>query len=470
MSEAALPVPHQDVVTPYRELGIATTGYEPREQFVPFHMRDKRWSCLVCHRRAGKTVACINEVVTRAMYTPKKNARYAYIAPFYRQAKDVAWQYLKEATGGFAVATRESELRIILPNGAWITLYGADNIDALRGLYLDGVILDEYGDCRPGLWGEVILPTLADRKGWAVFIGTPKGNNHFKATYDRAVEENWFVMRLTATASGILDEDEMAELKKQMTKEEWEQEMECSFQAALRGAYYGEEIAHAEAAGRITTVPWNPELPVLVASDLGYADSTALWFWQVTSDGLAIIDYEEAHSKTLPYYFDLLDAKGYQYETIWLPHDAKSKTLQTGRSTIEQFLEQKNPDGTQKYPVKLAPKLDVQDGINAARKVLPLCHFDQKSTYDGVESLKAYRREFDVIKRSFSDKPRHDWASHGADAFRYLALVTRKPMAKESAPEEKQLVVKGMGEYTFDELLKMHNEGPKLRLVSRRRI
>lgn len=454
----------QDSVTPYHKLNIATTGYQPRDAFSLLHARNLRWAVLVCHRRAGKTVACVNELVTRATYTSKKHARYAYIAPFYRQAKDVAWQYLKDATASFAVATKESELRVILPNGAWITLYGADNIDSLRGIYLDGVVIDEYGDCRPGLWGEVILPTLADRRGWAIFIGTPKGNNHFKLQYDRGVKEGWFTMMLKASTSGILDDEELEEMRGQMSDEEWAQEMECSFQAALRGAYYSDLLSDAEAAGRVSEVLWDKDAKVNVATDLGYTDSTALWFWQTRGDGIAIIDYEENHSKKLDFYFELLDEKGYDYDTIWLPHDARAKTLQTGRSTVEQF---KLKD----YPVRIAPKLDLQDGINAVRRILPLCAFDAVNCYDGLEALKAYRREFDDIKRAFSSTPRHDWSSHGADGFRILSLVTKTPLQVVEPPKPKAPIVelKDVSEMTMNELVKMH-EAPTLRLASRRRI
>lgn len=457
-------VPRQDVEFPYKELGIATTGYQPREHFRPLHSRNQRWAALVCHRRAGKTVACVNELVTRATYTQKKNARFAYIAPFYRQAKDVAWMYLKEATAEFAVATRESELRVVLPNGAWITLYGADNIDALRGLYLDGVVIDEYGDCRPGLWGEVILPTLADRRGWAVFIGTPKGNNHFKRQYEKIRKEGGFTMMLKASQSGLLKPAELEEMRRQMTEEEWEQEMECSFQAALRGAYYGDLIAALENAGRVREVPHSVEQKVFVATDLGFTDSTAFWFWQVRPDGLAIIDHYENHSKDLKHYFEMLDEKNYEYDTIWLPHDAKAKTLQTGKSTVEQFL-------AREYPVKIAPKLAVQDGVNAARLVLPQCFFDAVNCYDGLEALKSYRREFDTLKQSFSNTPRHDWSSHSADAFRMLALVTQKPImpSTDVKPQQEEPVVRSLQDFTLDELWKDH-EAPTLRLASRRRI
>ena len=180
--------------------------YDPRTHFIPFHQRDQRWSCLVVHRRGGKTVACVNDLGARAIYTPKSDARYAYLAPFYRQAKDVAWVYLKTYLKPVIKRIRESELRVELMNGSWITLYGADNPDALRGIYLDGVVLDEFGDCRPSLWGQVILPTLVDRKGWAVFIGTPKGKNHFYHIYRRSQsEEGWYNLTLKSSDSGLID-------------------------------------------------------------------------------------------------------------------------------------------------------------------------------------------------------------------------------------------------------------------------
>lgn len=447
----------QDVEFPYTEVGIATSGYQPRSAFTAFHSRSSRFSSLVCHRRAGKTVACINDVVARAMYTRKKNARYAYIAPFYRQAKDVAWQYLKESTQQFSVSVRESELRIILPNGSWITLYGADNIDALRGLYFDGVVIDEYGDCRPGLWGEVILPTLADRRGWAVFIGTPKGNNHFKKQHDRIRKDGGFTMILKAEDSGILDPSDLAELRSQMSDEEWQQEMCCSFQAALRGAYYGDLLAKLESNGRVKLVPFDPDFPVSVATDLGFTDSTALWFWQVRPDGLAIVDYYENHSKSLDHYFEILrekEADGYNLDTIWLPHDAKAKTLQTGRSTVQQFLEED-------FPIRIAPRLDRQDGVQAVRRILPMCHFDEEKTFEGREALKSYRRRFDPLTQAFSNEPRHDWASHGADAFRVLALVTTKPLAADTnlkelepttAPRSVPVKLRDINSFTLDEL------------------
>lgn len=412
--------------------GIVNFDYVPRPHFEAFHRRSERWSCLVCHRRAGKTVACVNELIARASYTKKENARYAYVAPFYTQAKDVAWEYLKKFAAHATVKVYESRLRVELFNGAWITLYGADNPDALRGIYLDGVVLDEFGDCRPNLWAEVILPTLADRKGWAVFIGTPKGKNQFYHVNKRAKQEKtWFEMTLKASQSKILDEEELTEMKAQMTDDQYAQELECSFEAAVLGTYYASIINMIEDRGQINNeeqTQYDPQFPVFAASDLGYTDSCAWWFWQIRPDGLAIIDYYEEDSQPLSHYFDMLIDTGYNFQKIYLPHDARAKTLQTGRSTIEQFLHPERLDPQYagvKFPVTITPNLRVQHGIDAGRLLLPKCYFNKENCSDGIEALRAYRRSYDKERGQFANEPFHDWASDGADAFRYLALVSK---------------------------------------------
>jgi phage terminase large subunit len=425
--------------------------YIPREQFMPLHQRIERWACMVCHRRAGKTVAAIHELVLRGLYTKKKNARYAYVAPFFRQAKDVAWVYLKEATKTFAVRIRESALRVELPNGAWITLYGADNPDSLRGIYLDGVVLDEYGDSRPSLWGTVILPTLADRKGWAIFIGTPKGKNHFYEIHKRSQEETgWYSLTLKASESGIVDAEELLEMKAQMTDEAYDQEMECSFTAAIIGTYYASMIEKMELNKQISkgVCVYDRSMPVKVAMDLGRTDNTAAWFWQETPNGINIIDYYEAQGKVLDHYIAMLNAKGYNYEEVWLPHDAVAKTLATKRSTIEQMLEAG-------FPCRKVPKLEVQHGIDAARKVLPHCVIEQDKCFAGVEALRAYRRSYNELLKQYNDKPLHDWSSDGADAFRYLALVCKERVRNE-VPENfrKKEAGAGVHEFSLNDLFK----------------
>lgn len=305
--------------------------YDPRPFFIPFHQRSSRFSSIVAHRRCGKTVACVNDVVIRAAYNKKKHPRYGYIAPTYRQGKEIAWLYLKDAARPIVKRIRESELSVELVTGAKISIFGADNPDSLRGLYFDGVILDEYGDMRPSLWGEIILPTLVDRRGWAVFIGTPKGKNHFYAVHSQYEQDPaHFTLTLPVDKTELFSDDDVAEFRKQMSDEQFRQEFMCDFTAAITGAYYAKLLESPRSGPS-----YDPALPVYVSSDLGFTDSSSYWFWQEYPDGPNVIDYEEADNQALAYYFDLLRYKGFKYETIWLPHDAVAKSLQTGRSTIE---------------------------------------------------------------------------------------------------------------------------------------
>jgi hypothetical protein len=303
-------------------------------------------------------------------------------------------------------------------------------------LYFDGVILDEYGDCRPSLWGEIVLPTLMDRQGWAVFIGTMKGKNHFYKTLERAKSDpGWFYMELKGSQSGILNEADLAELRAQLTEAQYEQEIECNPNAAIMGTYYSDLITVAEQEERITHVPYDPSEMVHVSADLGFTDSTAFWFWQVDEAGPKIIDYYEADSQPLEHYFEMLNSKGYEYADIWLPHDAKAKSFQTGRSTIEQFIQKG-------FPCKPVPKLAVQHGIDAARMILPVCRIDRERCTTGIEALRAYRRTWNEKTQQFANTPLHDWASNGADAFRYFALVTDDSVAKDALEERAKEPVK----------------------------
>jgi phage terminase large subunit len=425
--------------------------YAPRRAFMPYHTRSKRWAVIVAHRRCGKTVACINELIKAAITQDREDGRYAYIAPLYNQAKDVAWQYLKKyAAPLLASPPNESELRVDLVNGSRIRLYGADNPDRLRGIYLDGVVLDEYADMSPSIWGEVIRPLLADRKGWATFIGTPKGRNSFYDMYMRATkaDSNWFSLSLKASETGLLDAAELTEAAQDMTPEQYAQEFECSFDAAIIGAYYGKEIANAEREGRITAVKWEPEIPVHTAWDLGIGDSTAIWWWQMVGHEIHIIDHHEATGQGLDYYAKVIHSKPYVRGKDFVPHDAKVRELGTGRTRIETMFSM----GLK--PI-IAPEVSLMDGINAARITMAKCYFDQVNTFRGVEALRQYRADFDDKKNVFKDTPRHDWTSHSADAFRYMALAWRKvakPEPVKSGPK-----FKPMFELTYNELFDVVN-------------
>lgn len=392
--------------------------YQPRPQFAAFHARRHRWCVLVAHRRAGKTVATINDVLRAALRTDQQAARYGYVAPTYTQAKAVAWDYVRRYAGPVpGVEFRESELRCDLPNGARIRLYGADNPDSLRGIYLDGVVLDEYGDTDPRVWTEVLRPALADRKGWAVFIGTPRGRNHFADVYDQAQQDDdWMALTLRASETGILDASELAAARRAMDENTYAAEFECSFAATTPGAYYAAMIEQASTGGRIGTVPHEPGISVHTAWDLGIGDSTAIWCVQLVGREVRLIDYIEAASVGLDWYVSELRARPYTYGSHILPHDVEVKELGTGRSRMETL----RALGIGQTIV--IPAQSVDDGIAAVRNVLPRCWFDATRCEKGIKALRAYRSEWDSKRQVLRPRPLHDWASHGADAMRYLAL------------------------------------------------
>jgi phage terminase large subunit len=381
---------------------------------------------------AGKTVACVADLVLEALHTKKQDARYAYVAPQFNQAKDVAWLYVKRLTADIpGVQLNESELRADFPNGARVRLYGADNPDRLRGLYLDGCLLDEFADMRPSVWGEVIRPMLMDRKGWAAFIGTPKGRNSFFQVYDRAkVDPEWFALLLRASESGLISGAEIEAARKELTPEQFEQELECSFEAAITGSYWGKELSAAEREGRIDAVPHEPALPVHTSWDLGIGDSTAIWFWQVSGSEVRVIDHYENHGQALSHYASVLASKPYRYGDDWVPHDARVKELGTGRTRLETLI------SLGRSP-KVVPAHKIMDGINAVRLTLPRMYFDKYHCADGLEALRQYQAEFDEKARTFKDSPKHDWTSHTSDAMRYLAIAYREIKAPPPAPKPK---------------------------------
>lgn len=409
-----------------------TIPYTPRDHFRAYHDRTERFACLVKHRRAGKTVAVINDLQRDCLRCQRPNPRVAYIAPLYKQAKAVAWDYAKEFSATIpGRKVNESELRIDYPNGGRFQLFGADNYDAMRGMYFDAVGLDEPADFPVNAWPTVIRPTLSDRKGRATFIGTPKGKNEFWEIWENAKRDpTWFASMLKASESGLIDKDELDAAKREMGLDRYDQEFECSFEAAIQGAYYGQQMKEASVAGRICKVPWEPSLPVVTAWDLGIGDSTAIWFAQFHGAEKRIIDYYESSGVGLDHYVRELKADHrakWIYETHVLPHDVEVKELGTGKSRLE-VLRSLGVDN-----VTVAAKLPVDDGIQAARTMLETCWFDEDRCARGIEALRQYRRDYDEKGRTFRSRPLHDWTSHGADAFRYLAVGYR-PIAPRRGP------------------------------------
>jgi hypothetical protein len=428
-------------------------NYRPRDAFVDFHERQERWAVLVAHRRAGKTVACINDLIVRALTESKPNARYAYLAPYHSQAKSIAWEYLLRFSEPVRVNANQSELWVELINGSKIRLFGADNPDNLRGLYLDGVILDEYADMKPSIWGAVIRPLLADRKGWAVFIGTPKGHNSFYEVYNSATKsDNWFVRTLRASQTKLLDDEELKDAFASMSEDQYLQEFECSFEAAIIGAYYGKEMRIITDQARITNVEHDPIFPVYTAWDLGYSDDTAIWWFQVVHGEIRLLDYHSSNGQPVAFYCGIIESReverGYDYGKHYLPHDARAKTLASNRSIIEQL-----GDKLEVSKMKIVPSLSLQDGIQATRLALMRAWFDYKCE-DGIECLRQYQREYDEDKKVFRDKPRHDWTSHGADAFRMLAIAWKEESKIVTKDEPIRGVFVGKTDVTINDLWK----------------
>jgi len=396
--------------------------YCPRDVFLDFHERQERWAVIVAHRRCGKTVACINDLIYKALVDGKEDGRYAYLAPYYAQAKSIAFDYLMRFSEPVRANHNVSELWVELINGARIRLFGADNADSLRGLYLDGVVLDEFADMKPSLWGAVLRPLLSDRRGWATFIGTPKGHNQFWEIYNNATKDNtWYVKTLRASQTGLIPQEELDDARKMQTQDQYLAEWECDFESAIIGAYYGKEMRQLTDQGRIREIEYDPMFPVHTAWDLGYSDDTTIWFYQVVHGEIRLLDYHSSNGHNIPYYVDVINDRDYKYGTHWLPHDARAKTLASGgKSIIEQLSEKIDIKS-----FKIVPSLSLQDGIQAVRMALTRSWFDHKCD-EGIECLKQYQREYDDDKKMFRDKPRHDWTSHGADSYRMASIAWRE--------------------------------------------
>lgn len=392
-------------------------GYRPREPQKLIHeaMRSNRFVVTVAHRRMGKTVSAIMELIDRALNNDLPNPRYGYIAPTYAQAKRIAWDYLTEYTRPLGAKINIAELRVDFM-GRRISLYGSENSESLRGQYFDGVVLDEIGDQNPKIWTDIIRPALTDRKGWCLFIGTPKGNNHFADFKERAKQGNgWEFLEFKASETNILDKVELAAAKAEMGDDKYRQEYECSFDAPVEGAYYGALINEAEEQDRITKIPKDSLAKLVCSWDLGVSDSTCIWVAQIVGKEVQLIDCVENHGVGLDYYVSWLRENGYSSGQQILPHDVRVRELGTGKSRHEVLMEAG-------LEVTIAPNISVADGIQAVRRLLPRCWFDKEGTKEGLSALRNYRRVYDEKRNVFYDTPLHDWASHFADSFRYLAV------------------------------------------------
>jgi phage terminase large subunit len=362
----------------------------------------------------------LNDLIRGAVNECKPEGRYAFIFPQRNQAKDTAWHYLRRyAEPLLAKPPNESELRVDLVNGSMVRLYGADNPDALRGPYLDGVVLDEFADMKPEVWHEVVRPMLADRRGWATFIGTPKGKNELFRLYESAKRDPaWFRMMLRASDSGIISPAELADLRREMGEDQYQQEFECSFEAAIKGAFYAEEMRIMLNEGRICPIEIEKDVRVHTAWDLGVSDSTAIWFIQCVGRERRLVDYYESSGVGLNHYVDVLHDKRRKYDWTYgdhfFPHDIKVREFTSGKSRL-------NTLAGLGIEATVVPQCDELDGINVVRRMLGRVWLDPVRCERGLEALRGYRREYDERLRDWKKSPLHSWESHGASALRYFA-------------------------------------------------
>ncbi len=433
------------------------TGYDPREVQKELHLDLNRFNVLVCHRRMGKTVMCIQELIEAAIECPFRNGRYAYIAPTYAMAEDIAWAYLVEFTAKIpGILLEKSKLAVWLPtrNGgrARIRLYGVDSPkQRLRGLYLDGFIMDEMQDVPLSVWTEQVRPMVSDknRSGmddtgrinqWGVFIGTPKGRNQFHKIYRDAdlwsrgkpvaqtnketgkqhfvYRDNWYAAIHRASETGLISASELQDARADMGDSKYDQEYECSFDAAIEGAIFGRDIHNLRKRGHLTSIPYFAQRPVVTGWDLGYDDSTAIWFAQLFGNEIRFIDFYEARNENLMHYAEVLADKGYRYSRHYFPHDVEVTELGTGKSRRSILT-------SLGIRVSTVPKHPLWDGIAAAQAAFPRMWYDETLCADGLDKLALYQRVYDEKLGRYIEKPLHNFASHAADGLRTLVMGIR---------------------------------------------
>lgn len=385
---------------------------------MEFHERSQRWAVLVVHRRGGKTVAVINDLIKRAIECTKQSPRFAYLAPTYAQAKDVAWMYLKRFVANIpGVVIAEAELHVTLPGDRRIRLYGAENYERLRGIYLDGCVVDESADMAPQAWHEVLRPALSDRQGWCVWIGTPKGRDSFwKLWRDAQDDPNYYSMLLPASESDLLPADELASAKKSMPRSVYEQEFECSFDAPTPGAIYAAEVTKARASRRISDSILHFEgAPVYTAFDIGISLNTKCWLFQVIGSSVNYLECLTGSDEcaTPAAWAKRLKEKKYSYGGHFLPHD--------GETLWRRLLDEAGLSGV----VVMPRSINEWDNINEALTAFSRCHFNLAGCADGLSDLELFRAKEERDAVSVRNVPVHDHHSHASTAFGYTHQAIR---------------------------------------------
>lgn len=397
----------------------------------------------IAHRRWGKDDVALHWTAVSAF---EKIGTYWHMLPEAAQARKAIWEAVNPHTGirrideafpdAICDTKRESDMFIRFKNGSTWQVVGSDNFNSLVGSPPVGIVFSEYALANPQSWA-ILRPILRENGGWAIFITTPRGNNHAKMLLDSAlVTDGWFGEVSNVAKTGALSPDEQAEELRQYQRENgqdagkalYEQEYDCSFDAAVIGAYYAGELSRAIEEGRVGKVPYDRALPVLTYWDLGLDDATAVWFFQAVGKELRIIRYREWTQTALTAVCKEIVDMPYVYGDHVLPHDAAAREMTTGRSREEVMRAILGK-------TTVMPQHNVADGINAVRTLFDRFWIDKDECAQGIECIRNYRKAWDEKKKTFQDHPLHDWASHGADALRQAALHFREKMGDIRRPE-----------------------------------
>ena len=420
--------------------------------FMDFYDHGGRNGFWLWHRRAGKDLVALHEEGKLAM---KHVGLYWHCLPSYAQARKAIWNNFNNSTGQRlldSVFPREiikspvefrpqGEMLIEFINGSVLQFLGSDAIDNIVGAGPRHVTFSEFALCKPNSY-DLVRPMLRESGGSVAFITTPRGKNHAWKLWEtagrtpgwvrdtRTLEQTgaWKNWRREDNGEFFLSAQDVydAEIASGMQEELVRQEYGCDWTAALVGSVWGDLMEKLEKYGKISTFDPATDRPVFVHFDLGKNDSTAFWIWQVNGDEIDVLAHYENHGKGLAFYFDKVEEYlrdlGLKLNTIWLPHDASADTLVSDLSIKDQFIERF--DGMH---VQMVPKLTALDGIQAARWLLqqPLRFHERCTKFQGIEALKQYHYEFDEVRHAFTNRPEHDWSSHTADAFRYMAVTIK---------------------------------------------
>jgi phage terminase large subunit len=399
-----------------------------------FLMRGGKRAVAVWHRRAGKDEILLHATAVAML---DRVGNYWHCLPLYEQGRKAVWTAINPHTGrrrideAFPVEmranTNDSTMFIRFHNGSTWQVVGSDSYNQTVGSSAAGIVFSEYALSNPSAWAYY-RPMVEENDGWAAFITTPRGRNHALTLFQHAQRTpGWFAELLTAEDTGAISPEALAEalaeyvaLYGEAGQAMFDQELLCSFNAAILGSFYAREMADVRKQERVRTdVVALEGRPVSTCWDLGVSDDTAIWFWQAQGAQLVLLDFYSASGVGLEHYADIIKKKEQEHGWIhgddWVPHDAKVKEWGSGRTRVETMA------SIGLKPI-LVPMATVDDGINAARRALPLCVFHQRCEDGGIAALEQYRREWDDDKKCFRASAVHDWTSHPADAFRYLAM------------------------------------------------